>query len=84
MKKVKVMLTAITVFAIVGGALAFKAQKFDLARVCSGSAIDNCPNWDIDMTTTTTGNEQVYYTTTLGTNCANAKCNVSTFLKKEG
>ena len=28
MKKVKVMLTAITVFAVIGGALAFKAQKF--------------------------------------------------------
>lgn len=28
MKKVKIMLTAIAVLAVVGGALAFKAQKF--------------------------------------------------------
>jgi len=28
MKKVKIMLTAITLFAVVGGALAFKAKKF--------------------------------------------------------
>ena len=32
MKKVKIMLTAITIFAVVGGALAFKAQKFYPAR----------------------------------------------------
>ncbi|HEX9512832.1 MAG TPA: hypothetical protein VF939_20220 [Puia sp.] len=30
MKKVKIMLTAITTLAIVGGALAFKARKFHL------------------------------------------------------
>ena len=30
MKKVKIMLTAIAVMAIVGGALAFKAQKFTI------------------------------------------------------
>jgi hypothetical protein len=28
MKKIKIMLTAVTVLAVVGGALAFKAQKF--------------------------------------------------------
>jgi hypothetical protein len=28
MKKVKIMLTAVAVFAVVGGALAFKAAKF--------------------------------------------------------
>lgn len=36
MKKVRIMLTAITVFAIVGGALAFKAKKFVTPNVyCS-------------------------------------------------
>ena len=32
MKKVKIMLTAITVLAVVGGALAFKAKKF--SNIC--------------------------------------------------
>jgi hypothetical protein len=31
MKKVKIMLTAVAILAVVGGALAFKAQKFGLA-----------------------------------------------------
>jgi len=38
MKKVKVMLTAITVFAVVGGALAFKAQKFHTKLYCTTQA----------------------------------------------
>jgi uncharacterized protein YxeA len=36
MKKAKIMLTAITVFAVVGGALAFKAKTFSSSNIfCS-------------------------------------------------
>jgi hypothetical protein len=41
MKKVKIMLTAITVMAIVGGALAFKAAKFGTAIFCTTQAAPN-------------------------------------------
>ena len=48
MKKIKVMLTAITLFAIVGGALAFKAYKKDASCYYSsttshqGGTNDHC------------------------------------------
>lgn len=43
MKKVKIMLTAITVFAVVGGALAFKTKSATL--YCSTTqASSGCPN----------------------------------------
>jgi hypothetical protein len=38
MKKVKIMLTAITVMAVVGGALAFKAVKFNSTIFCTTEA----------------------------------------------
>ena len=41
MKKAKIMLSAIAVFAIVGGALAFKAQKFGAANIYCAQ---NCPS----------------------------------------
>jgi len=40
MKKVKIMLTAITVLAVVGGALAFKAKTFNLGTYCTGTTTD--------------------------------------------
>jgi len=42
MKKVKFMLTAITVFAVVGGALAFKAKKFSTNLYCTNNAGQPC------------------------------------------
>lgn len=46
MKKVKVMLTAITVLAVVGGALAFKASKFTAAFCTkSGSTAGQCTSY---------------------------------------
>jgi hypothetical protein len=50
MKKVKIMLLALSVVAVVGGALAFKAK--DLIQLKCGPAIDNCPtlvtvNWKL-------------------------------------
>jgi len=43
MKKVKIMLTTITVFAVVGGALAFMATKFNSVLYCTTEASNgNC------------------------------------------
>lgn len=57
MKKVKIMLTAITVFAVVGGALAFKAAKFTAANVyCSTFASPNtCQKQTPSFQTTVNG-----------------------------
>lgn len=48
MKRAKVMLMAIAVFAIVGGALAFKAKKYAVFY-CTGTTLNNspskCPNF---------------------------------------
>jgi hypothetical protein len=45
MKKVKIMLTAIAVLAVVGGALAFKARVTNVWCGVKGAAINtvNCP-----------------------------------------
>ena len=40
MKKVKIMLLAVTVFAAVGGALAFKAQKYSSTLYCTSKSPD--------------------------------------------
>jgi len=78
------MLTAITVFAIVGGALAFKAQKYSLPKICSGPAQDNCPNFTVRTTTSTTGVQSYFYTTTFANNCAGiTECPTQTYLTKE-
>jgi len=42
MKKAKLMLTAITVVAVVSGALAFKAKTFQFANVYCGTTTDVC------------------------------------------
>jgi hypothetical protein len=42
MKKAKIILTAITVFALVGGALAFKASKFGAKVYCTTSPNGSC------------------------------------------
>jgi prolipoprotein diacylglyceryltransferase len=51
MKKIKIMLTAVAVFAVVGGALAFKAEKFvtlylytKLNGTCPGRLFDPWTN----------------------------------------
>jgi hypothetical protein len=65
MKRVKFMLTAITVFAVVGGALAFKAQKFN--SVCyyeSNSPAQICPLLTEDAFIKTTAQDSELYATT--------------------
>ena len=42
MKKAKIFLTAITVLAVVGGALAFKAKTFDAQIFCTNNLADDC------------------------------------------
>jgi hypothetical protein len=76
MKKVKIMLTAITVFAVVGGALAFKAQKFGTAIFYKTRATD--PTCTIPAFTTLQNRPnlgQFFTTTQQGT-----PCNVSTYI----
>lgn len=42
MKSLKIVLTAVGIFAVVGGALAFKATKFYTATVYTGTNSSNC------------------------------------------
>lgn len=83
MKRVRIMLTAITVLAVVGGALAFKAQRFDMQRICYGISTNNCGNWTTESTTAADGGILSYYTTTLGTDCQGAICPTLTHLVEE-
>jgi len=54
MKKVKIMLTAVVVFAAIGGALAFKAQKFGsvIYTTTNEAGTPRCPLEKFDFTTT--------------------------------
>jgi len=90
MKKAKIMLTAITVLAIVGGALAFKAKKFDTnyctTAVVAGHAPGKCilPLANAQFNSAVS---RVYYTITIDqTKCSSANLNcaaVSTSLAAE-
>jgi hypothetical protein len=53
MKRVKIMLTAIAVLAVVGGALAFKAKKFTSTIYCSDNTTTFCKVPVFGFTTTT-------------------------------
>jgi len=88
MKRVKVMLTAIAVLAVVGGALAFKAQKFSLRKICYGTTTEAalCQTFAETSTITNVGSESFYYTQVpnSATNCANViSCPTQTYLKHE-
>jgi hypothetical protein len=76
MKKVKIMLTAVAILAVVGGALAFKAQKFGTAIWYK--TLDTDPTCSIPARTTIQSKPnfgQFATTTVFGT-----PCNVKTFL----
>jgi hypothetical protein len=66
MKRVKIMLMSLTLLAIVGGALAFKA-KFNLQEYCTSTTVegigDTCPVFDLLKPTNVTPVITVYYTT---------------------
>jgi hypothetical protein len=68
MKKAKIMLTAITMLAIVGGALAFKVKKFAIDYCTSAVATISCPNF-IPMSHIKPGVPKVYYTIDDGSQC---------------
>jgi len=70
MKKVKVMLTAFAVFAIVGASLAFKAQKIN-AIVYTGTSSSSCPTEIRNMTYTSDINGSKVWVTSnsAGTGC---------------
>lgn len=68
MKKVKIMLTAITVFAVVGGALAFKAAKTPASIFVSGGNPDVC-NVPANVLTTESGIATPYNTQAINTPC---------------
>lgn len=79
MKKIKIMLSAIAVLAIVGGALAFKAQKFGTAY-CKGIATNqgetgtfgSCPT----LVDSKIAGDQYFLATPLGNNtdCSTLSC----------
>jgi len=62
MKKVKVMLTAFAVFAVVGASLAFKAQKIN-AIVYTGTSSSSCPTETLHKTFTSEINGSKVYVT---------------------
>jgi hypothetical protein len=66
MKRVKMMLTAITVFAVVGGALAFKAKNNYGAVIFTGSVANSCPNETPNFTSTTTSSSPSIFLTIEG------------------
>lgn len=78
MKKVKVMLTAIAILAVLGGALAFKAKKFGSTIYCPGPTTTYCLVPYDGFTTTNTGSTLVHCTI----QPVNAVCN-QTYSKVE-
>jgi hypothetical protein len=81
MKRAKIMLVAIAVLATVGGALAFKAQKFGNVKYCYTTtdsrpeAKDCTVEFTGTFTTTAVGEAVLYYTTTDNqANCGALEC----------
>ena len=77
MKKVKIMLTAIAVFAVVGGTFAFNA-KFS-RRVCTAAYSNGCPSSCPNITTgaphATSGTQYCYKVVADGSSsCTGVTC----------
>lgn len=64
MKRAKIALTAIAMFSVIGGALAFKAAKRNGNLYCSTRITTICP---VRATTTVPGQGTVLFCTTLPT-----------------
>jgi hypothetical protein len=78
MKKVKVILTTVTIVAAVGGALAFKAVKFGTNVYCSTTqGTTSCPI-QRDKTYTAKSNTGLFCTTS-----STAACNTEAILSDE-
>lgn len=91
MKKVKIMLMSVAVFAVVGGALAFNAKKFTIAY-CQGTTTNKIETFlQASTTTTNTGVASTWARSTDATGgvidnadeCIGLTTNVSTRLKSE-
>lgn len=65
MKKMKITLTAVAVFAIVGGALAFKAKKTEHTFYCYNVATQKCDIVTKSFSTTSLLGTAVHCTTTI-------------------
>ncbi|MBO9201404.1 MULTISPECIES: hypothetical protein [Niastella] len=89
MKKIKIMLMAIALLGVVGGALAFKAKSKFGAPICTVAAIpvgttftctnSNFPNGQLCPTRllskTTLGNAiNICWTATVNNTCTNVRC----------
>ena len=82
MKRAKIMLMSIAVFATVGSALAFKVAKKGSSRYCyletamaPGAQAGACPNQIVDALAKPGGIVNYFYTTLTATDCAHqANC----------
>jgi hypothetical protein len=86
MKKIKIMLLSLALFAVVGAALAFKAKfsvKYCTTAVVNGVCPANasCPNLIVNKTTTTIAADGVVYCTTTPTTFDNGTEIISTCFK---
>lgn len=84
------MLAAIAVLSVVGGALAFKAQKLSLKKICIGTGPlkEDCQILMTNWTTTDLSDTFSYYTQVAddATNCCvvtEAGCPYQTYLGRE-
>jgi hypothetical protein len=81
MKKAKIFLSAIAVFAVVGGALAFKAKTFSdqfCTRAENNAGV--CEAAYIGQIDPVKGNAIYYTTTDNPSGCAQAQCTSTTLL----
>jgi hypothetical protein len=70
MKKAKIMLSALAVVAVVGGALAFKATKFNGTFYCSTTKTVTCPTSSIYTTSPVGRTLFCSFTTAASPNCS--------------
>ena len=72
MKNAKMLLAAIAVVTVAGGALAFKAQNRQINRYCTTSSGTTCSVDNLTLKAATPGN--VSYATTTGDDCVGITC----------
>jgi len=79
MKKIKIMFAGLTIVAVVGSSLAFKAAKFG-PTIFTGTSATSCPT-QLNNSTFEVNNQSSLYVTTAGgsfTNCVAADIRVVT------
>jgi hypothetical protein len=88
MKKAKMLLSAIAVLAVVGGALAFKANTKFRTDYCTTNVDPGTANkcsilLEASTTTTSSTPDQFWYTIKPSNGCSNLPCNPSTFFEAD-